>query len=118
MLVKLTLVSILILFSSLSFFAYSLSYFLHPHMKSEFRRFNLEKVGLLAVVLQLLGASGLIVGLRINPILIISSGGLATLMLLGLVVRVRLKDSLVVSIPALVLCVVNGYICLKALVLL
>ena len=54
-----------ILLSSLSFFAYVLSYFINPHMKSEFKRFNLEKTGLLIIILQFLGAVGLLVGVVI-----------------------------------------------------
>ena len=118
MLFNLNLVNILILFSSFSFFVYSISYFIDPHMKSEFKRFNLEKVGLLTIVLQLLGAVGLLVGLLVSPILIVSSGGLATLMLLGLYIRARTKDSLLASLPAFLLCGMNSYICLKTLVLL
>lgn len=114
----LDLVNILIVFSSLSFFAYGIFYFIDPLMKSEFKRFKLEKLGLLTIVLQLLGAVGLIVGLLFNPILIISSGGLALLMFFGLLVRVKLKDSLMVSLPALFFCCLNLYICLKALVVL
>jgi hypothetical protein len=86
-------------------------------MKSEFKRFNLEKLGLLIIVLELLGAAGLLVGVMFNYILIISSGGLATLMLLGLLVRFKSKDSLRVSLPALFFCVLNAYICFKAIVL-
>lgn len=84
-------------------------------MKNEFKRFNLEKLGLLTITLQLLGALGLLIGLLFNPILIISSGGLATLMLLGLLVRIKSKDSIVVSLPAIFFFGLNAYICLEAL---
>ena len=104
-----------ILFSSLSFFAYVLSYFINPHMKSEFKRFNLEKMGLLIIILQFLGASGLLVGLKINLILIISSLGLALLMFLGLYVRIKLKDSLLISLPAFFYMSLNAYIFFKAI---
>lgn len=70
-------------------------------MKSEFKRFKLEKLGFLTIVLEILGACGLLVGLFFKPILLISSGGLAILMLLGLVIRLKMKDSLFVSLPAL-----------------
>ncbi len=85
-------------------------------MKTEFKRFKLEKVGLLTVILQLMGALGLLVGLLYSPVLIISSGGLATLMLLGLFVRVKVRDGFLALLPALLLCLVNTYICLKALI--
>ena len=92
---------ICILISSLSFFAYAVSYFTSPHMKKEFKRFGLEKIGLLTIILQFMGATGLILGLKFNPILTISSLGLTLLMLSGLIVRIKLKDSIWISLPAL-----------------
>lgn len=86
-------------------------------MKSEFKRFQLEKLGLLVVVLEILGAIGLMVGFFFYmPLLIIASCGLALLMLLGLIVRLRLKDSLWISIPALFFMGLNAYIFWGALV--
>ena len=84
-------------------------------MKSEFKRFNLEKLGLLTIVLEFIGAAGLLIGLKYNPILLIASGGLMLLMFLGTIVRIRLKDSLWVSLPALFYMIINGYIFLEAL---
>lgn len=95
---------------------YGISYFIEPHMKSEFKRFQLEKLGMLTVVLELLGAVGLLVGFWFyKPLLIFSAGGLALLMLLGLIVRFKLKDSLWISLPALFFMVLNGYILWGAL---
>lgn len=104
-----------ILISSFSFLAYAVSYFISPHMKSEFKRFKLEKLGLLTIVLEILGASGLLVGLLFKPILLISCGGLAILMLLGLLVRIKLKDSICASLPALFYMVLNSYIFFMAI---
>ena len=84
-------------------------------MKSEFKRFNLEKLGLLTIVLEFIGAVGLLIGLLYNPILLISSGGLALLMFLGTIVRIRLKDSFWVSLPALFYMCLNGYIFLETI---
>ena len=84
-------------------------------MKSEFKRFSLEKLGLLIIVLQFLGATGLLVGLKFNSILVVSSLGLALLMLLGLLVRARLKDSLWISLPAFFYMSLNAYIFLEAI---
>ena len=84
-------------------------------MKNEFKRFNLEKKGLLIIILQFLGATGLLVGLKINVILIISSSGLALLMFLGLAVRIKLKDSLWSSSPALFYMTLNAYIFIEAI---
>lgn len=81
-----------------------------PHMKNEFKRFNLEKLGLLTIFLEFLGATGLMVGLKLNPILIISSLGLGLLMLCGVVVRLKLKDSVWISSPAIFYMFLNMYI--------
>jgi hypothetical protein len=106
---------ICILISSLSFFAYAISYFTSPHMKKEFKRFGLEKIGLLTIILQFIGATGLIVGLKFNPILTISSLGLTLLMLSGLIVRIKLKDSIWISLPALFYLGLNTYIFLVSI---
>ena len=100
-----------VLFSSLSFIAYSISYFINPHMKSEFVRFNLNHLGVFIIILEILGAIGLLVGLFFKPLLIISSGGLAMLMLLGLIIRIKSKDSFLVTLPAIFFMVLNSYIC-------
>ena len=79
-------------------------------MKLEFKRFGLEKVGALTAILELLGAVGLLVGLKITSILLISSGGLALLMFFGVVVRIKVKDSILVSLPAAFYMLLNAYI--------
>tara|TARA_B100000767_G_C19460704_1_gene407964 strand:- start:29 stop:286 length:258 start_codon:yes stop_codon:yes gene_type:complete len=83
-------------------------------MKEEFKRFGLEKMGLITIILQLLGATGLLVGLKFNLILSISSLGLAVLMMAGLLVRIKLKDSIWVSLPAFFYMGLNTYIFLTS----
>lgn len=104
------LLTILILISGLSFLIYGIAYFTSPQMKSEFKRFGLEKAGIPTAVLELLGAAGLLLGLKFPFILLISAGGLAILMLLGVAVRIRVKDSLLVTLPALLYMILNSYI--------
>jgi len=79
-------------------------------MKIEFKRFNIEKLGLLTIILEILGAVGLMIGLLFKPILLISSGGLAILMLLALMIRIKSKDSLLISLPALFYMILNACI--------
>lgn len=90
--------------------AYGISYFTSVKMKSEFKRFGLEKVGALTAILEILGALGLLLGLKLRPILLISSGGLALLMLLGVAVRISVKDGIWVSLPAFFFMLLNAYI--------
>ncbi|MGO3237694.1 MAG: DoxX family protein [Psychroflexus halocasei] len=106
---------ILVLISSLSFLGYGISYFVSPHMKSEFERFKLEKLGLFVIILELIGGIGLLIGLWYHPILIISSLGLALLMLAGIIVRALSKDSIWVSIPAIFFMILNAFIIYQSL---
>lgn len=103
--------TVLVLLSSLSFFAYGASYFATPHMKNEFKRFGLEKLGLLTILLEFAGATGLLLGLFFKPLLVFSSLGLALLMFAAVIVRIQRKDGLWVSLPALFFMVLNAYIC-------
>ncbi len=104
------LLTILILISSLSFLAYGIAYFVTPQMKIEFKRFGLAKVGALTAVLEILGAVGLLLGLKFPLLLLISAGGLALLMFLGVAVRIKVKDSIWISLPAFFFMVLNFYI--------
>ena len=79
-------------------------------MKKEFKRFGLEKMGLFTIILEILGASGLLVGLYFQFILIISSLGLALLMFAGVIVRIKMKDSIWVSFPAIFYMILNSYL--------
>ena len=99
-----------VLISSLSFYIYVISYFSSPHMKNEFKRFKLEKLGLLTIILEFFGATGLLVGLLYKPILSISALGLALLMFFGLIVRIKEKDGIWISLPALFYMSLNAYI--------
>ena len=105
-----TFLNILIAISSVSFLLYGISYFTTTNMKIEFKRFGLEKFGALTAMLEILGALGLLLGIRFLPLLLVSSGGLTLLMFLGVLVRIKMKDSLLVSTPATVYMLLNAFI--------
>jgi hypothetical protein len=105
----------LIVISSFSFMGYGIAYFSSAKMKGEFKRFGLEKAGSLTAILEILGAVGLLVGLKIHLILLISSAGLAVLMLLGVAVRIKATDTLWVSLPALFFMLLKAYILFMSL---
>ncbi len=104
------LLRILIFISSISFLGYGIAYFTSTKMKSEFKRFGLEKAGALTAILEILGGLGLLIGLKFQFILLFSAGGLALLMFLGVAVRLKIKDSLWVTLPALFFMLLNAYI--------
>lgn len=107
---SLNLVTLSVFISSLSFLAYAISYFKTPYMKNEFKRFGLEKFALIIIVLEILGALGLLVGLRFHFMLVVSSLGLAILMLAGVIVRIIIKDNLKITLPAIFFMLLNAYI--------
>ena len=101
---------ICILISGFSFFAYSIYYLISPRMRDELSRLGMENLGRVIVISQFLGAAGIFLGLLFNPLLVLSSFCLALLMFCGLLVRMRSKDSLWVSLPALFYLILNLYI--------
>ncbi|GAA3951965.1 DoxX family protein [Hymenobacter algoricola] len=107
--------TILIGLSALSFLFYGISYFTSQKLKDEFKRYGLAKFGPLTAVLEILGAVGLVVGLRVPLILSVASGGLALLMLLGFGVRVKIKDGFWLSLPSFLFMLLNAYIFYESL---
>lgn len=101
---------VLTLLSAASFLYYGFTFFTNSGMKEEFQRYGLSKYRYIIGLLQLLGGTGLVVGLMWYPILAISSAGLALLMLIGFMVRVKMKDGFLESLPSFILMLVNGYI--------
>ena len=69
-------------------------------MKAEFKRFGLERLGKVTAYLELLGGVGLLIGLYNYQLSIISSGGLALLMFCGIIVRIKIRDSFLLTLPA------------------
>lgn len=109
------LLNILIFFSAISFLIYGTAYFVSSNMKNEFKRFGLEKYGTLTAILELVGASGLIIGFQNHTFLVLASGGLTLLMLLGTGVRIKMKDPFLVSLPAFFYFLLNAFILYKSL---
>jgi hypothetical protein len=79
-------------------------------MRNEFKRFGLEKFTKLTGLLELLGGIGMLVGLKYSFILLISSSGLALLMLLGFGVRLKIKDGFWLTMPSLFFMLLNFYV--------
>ena len=79
-------------------------------MKDEFDRFGLSNLRQLTGALEMLGALGLVVGQFIPVLVILSAGGLTVLMALGTITRIRVRDSVEQTMPAVVLLAVNAFI--------
>lgn len=63
-----------------------------------------------------MGAAGLILGYFYLPVLsIIAAAGLSLLMILGFIVRLKIKDNVVQSAPSIFYAVINAYITIMLL---
>ncbi len=102
--------TVLVVASGSAFIVYGLSCLWAPAMQREFERFGLARYRTLTGVLEVLGGAGLLGGFVWAPAWWIASGGLCLLMVCGVAVRLRLRDGLLATLPALVLMLVNGYI--------
>lgn len=105
---------VLILFSSISFFGYGLGCFLSAHLKREFDRYRLGSLRALVGGLQLCAAIGLVAGLSQPWMGRAAAAGLALMMLVAVGVRIRIKDSLPQTTPALFYLALNAYLCFAA----
>ena len=110
-----TLFVMMVLVSSISFIIYGSLLLLSPKMQDEFKRFGLEKFTKLTGVLELLGGIGMLTGLMFDNILLISSGGLTLLMLLGFIVRLKVKDGFRLSFPSFFFMILNLYVFIMVL---
>ena len=80
-------------------------------MKQEFLRFKLsETQRKITGILQMVAAVALLFSF-ISPISgVIATAGLTIQMLLGFMVRIRIKDSIMLSLPSFVFMIVNSYL--------
>ena len=70
-------------------------------MVVEFERYCLARFRVFTGTLQVAGSLGLVVGHFYRAILLLSAGGLATIMFLAVITRVKIRDPLYAAIPAL-----------------
>jgi uncharacterized membrane protein YkgB len=102
----------LILFSALSFLGYGAACFFSNRMKREFFRSPLAAQRSRVGALQWLAGIGLLAGLSQPWMGQLAAGGLALMMLVAVIVRIQIKDTLLQSSPALFYLALNTYLCL------
>lgn len=102
--------SLVVAITSLVFLLYGLHCLTADSMELEFNRYGLKKLRLLTGFLQILGGIGLLLGLKIQILLELSSLGLALMMLAAFMVRLKINDRLLQMLPALFLMFINLYI--------
>ena len=102
------------LFSAISFLAYGAGCFTSRHLQKEFVRFGLSSLRHLIGFLQICGALGLLAGFRFPLLGQAAAGGLALMMLIAILVRIKIRDGFLKTTPALLYFAVNGYLALSA----
>lgn len=105
-----TLFLLCLLFSSLSFIFYGWGCLRSVRVELEFRRYQLERYRKLVGTLQLIASIGLIGGLWLPALGAAAAIGLSVLMAMGLMVRLRLRDSVVQMLPAAMYLLLNAYL--------
>ena len=94
----------------LAFLGYGLACLFSNHMVAEFERCGLSRMRRLTGALEVLGALGLAAGYFSRPIGMAAAIGLTLLMVLGVITRVRVGDTLLATMPALVLLMMNAFV--------
>ena len=95
----------------MSFLFYGYGCFFSNKMKKEFLRFKLsETQRKITGILQIVAGIALFISF-ISPITgIIATAGLTIQMILGFMVRLKIKDSIMLSLPAFMFIIINGYL--------
>lgn len=82
----------------------------------EFERYGLASYRKIVGAFQLLGGMGLLIGMMYSPSLQLwAAAGLSVLMLLGFMVRLKIKDAFLLATPSLSYALLNAYICYELL---
>ena len=96
------------LVSGVSFFYYGYKVLFRTASRGEFERYGLPAARQFVGLMEILGATAVILGLVIAPLGALAAGGLTALMVLGLIVRLRIHDAPRLMVPAASLAVLNA----------
>jgi len=93
--------TLVVIFTAVSFIIYGYSSFISRRMKSEYARWGYNNQRKIVGSLQLLGGIGLILGLKINVLLITTSFCFIMMMTMAIFIRVKIKDNITDILPAI-----------------
>ena len=97
----------------ISFFVYGSRCLFAEAMVLEFKRWGMSGLRHITGLLEILGAVGLVVGQWLPWVGFMSAAGLSLLMVCGLIVRLRIRDSFFQTFPAVVYLVVSVLVMLQ-----
>lgn len=92
---------IFVLFCSISFVIYSLHSVFSRRMIMEFSRWGIGNLRILVASFQMLGGIGLLLGMYNIWVLCLVSFFLMLMMITAIIIRVRVRDSFLQTVPAL-----------------
>mgnify|MGYP001313852985 FL=1 len=93
--------TLVVIFTGVSFIIYGYSSFISRRMKSEYARWGYNNQRKIVGSLQLLGGIGLILGLQINVLLITTSFCFIMMMTMAIFIRVKIRDNITDILPAI-----------------
>ena len=93
--------------SCVSFIFFGFACFFSNVFIREFDRYGLTEYREVVGFFELLGGIGCILGILYKKVLILSSLGLSIMMLLGVLVRIKINDTFIQTLPALSFFLVN-----------
>ena len=93
--------NIIIVFTAISFIVYGINSFVSHKMILEFKRWGLEKRRKEVGGFQLACGLGMLIGIKFNLILIVSSIILIIMMLVAIYIRIKIKDNISEILPAI-----------------
>jgi hypothetical protein len=103
-----SLFEIIVVLNALFFLFYGFQSLNSHIMIEEYKRFGLSNSQRkLTGILQLLGATGLLLGLAAPLFGVFSAGGIAVMMLVAFAVRLKIKDSMIQSLPSIIFMMMN-----------
>lgn len=109
---------VLLVTTALAFLLYGYNSLYFAPMIAEFNRFGLTSLQRrITGVMQILGALGLLLGLRYPAFGLAASSGLCLMMALGFGVRIKIKDSFLQAAPSFIFMILNGFIAFKFAIL-
>lgn len=99
----------------ISFLIYGASCFLSEQNRLEFERYKLKRFRKITGALQLAACAGLLLGLTQPWLVPMAALGLTLMMFAALLVRLRLKDSIIATAPALFYFLISLFLFLSTL---
>jgi hypothetical protein len=106
----------IIYFSALSFLFYGVNSFYSKRLISEYERWGYNRLRIIIAILQILASFGLIIGAYSFPLLLsIVSFSLTIMMLVAVFTRVKIKDSIANTMPAIFYVIINSIIFFQSL---